>query len=121
MRSKLPFLTPEQDAEFDRLVRVWQERLNLTDWRIERGVGRCNGSMAKVKLYYPDRLAAYKTGNWSGPTTSEAIEATVVHELLHVLLFELTYSVASDASSQVQYSVEHRVVNTLEKLLMRRA
>lgn len=119
--SKLPFLTADQDAEFDTYIRAWQDRLGLNDWRIERGKGRCAGAMSKVKCHYPDRLAVYKTGNWSGAITSEALESTAIHELLHVLLHELTYVVSQNASSEIQYSVEHRVVNALEKLLMVKA
>jgi hypothetical protein len=117
--AKLPFLTPEQDEEFDRFVIVWQARLNLMDWRLERAPGRCKGAMASVSLDYPARLACYKTGGWSGPTTSEAIEATVIHELIHVMLRELTYAVATNASAEVQESAEHRIVNCLEKILMK--
>lgn len=120
MKAKLPYLTPEQDAEFDLYIRAWQDRLGLQDWRIERGKGNCAGGMSRVKCHYPDRLAVYRTGGWSGVVTSESIESTVVHELLHVLLAELTHVVSTEASSDIQYSVEHRVVNTLEKLLMER-
>ena len=77
--------------------------------------------MASVKPNYGARLATYRTGpGW--PTATKAdIEATVVHELLHVVLFELLHLTAASAAADVLESVEHRVVNTLEKLLMRRA
>lgn len=117
--SKLPLLTADQDAEFDRLVLVWQARLNLQDWRIERGAGRAKGAMARVTTDYPARLATYQTGFWSGPTTSVAIEATVVHELMHVALRELTYLTSAEVAAAVLESAEHRVINTLEKLLVR--
>jgi len=116
-KTKLPLLTPEQDAEFDRLVAVWQRRLNLLDWRIERAAGRARGNMAQVVLDIPARLASYKTGPWSGPATTAAIEATVVHELLHVALRELTYAIENRLDADLVESAEHRVVNTFEKLL----
>lgn len=119
MKAKLPFLTEEQDAEFDLHIRAWQDKLGLNDWRIERGKGNSVGAMSKVKCHYQDRLAVYRTGNWSGVVTTEALESTAIHELLHVLLAELTYVVAAEASSDIQYSVEHRIVNTLEKLLVK--
>jgi len=121
MAAKLPSLTPEQNAEFDRLVKVWQAKLNLQDWRIERGMRAAVGAMASVKPNYGARLATYRTGaGWPTATTAD-IEATVVHELLHVVLFELTHLTAAGASADVLESAEHRVVNTLEKLLMGRA
>lgn len=121
MKTKLPSLTEEQNAEFDRLVLVWQERLNLMDWRIERGIRPAVGAMASVKNNYPARLATYRTGaGWPTATTKD-IEATVVHELLHIALCELLHLTAASASADVLESAEHRVVNTLEKLLMRTA
>lgn len=118
MKVKPPSLTPGQDAEFDRLVKVWQAKLNLQDWRIERGMRPAVAAMASVKPNYGARLATYRTGaGWPTATTSD-IEATVVHELLHVVLFELVHLTAAGASADVLESAEHRVVNTLEKLLM---
>lgn len=121
MKAKLPSLTPEQDAEFDRLVKVWQSKLNLQDWRIERGMRPAVGAMASVKPNYPARLATYRTGPGWQNFTPEELEATVVHELLHIALFELTYLTAQEAGADVLESAEHRVVNTLEKLLMKGA
>jgi len=119
MKSKLPSLTTEQDAEFDSLVKVWQEKLNLMDWRIERGMRPAVGAMASVKVNYGARLITYRTGaGWPTATTAD-IEATVVHELIHVMLCELTHLTAASAAADVLESAEHRIVNTLEKLLMR--
>lgn len=118
MRTKLPSLTPEQDAEFDRLVKVWQKKLNLQDWRLERGIRPAVNAMASVKVNYGARLATYRTGpGWPTATTAD-IEATVVHELTHVMLAELLHLTAASAAADVLESAEHRVVNTLEKLLM---
>lgn len=112
--AKMPSLTPEQDAEFDRLVKVWQAKLNLQDWRLERGMRPAVGAMASVKSNYGARLATYRTGaGWATATTAD-IEATVVHELLHVALFELLHLTASNAAADVLESAEHRVVNTIE-------
>lgn len=118
MKAKLPSLTTEQDAEFDRLVKVWQAKLNLMDWRIERGPRPALNAMASVKVNYGARLATYRTGpGWPTATTAD-IEATAVHELLHVALYELTHLTAASAAADVLESSEHRIVNTLEKLLM---
>lgn len=71
--------------------------------------------MAQVQILFKDRLAVYRIGTFGNtPITEEALETTALHELLHVLCEELTAS-----SEEGQESSEHRVVNTLEKLLMR--
>jgi len=121
VKTKLPSLDTEQNAEFDRLIKVWQYKLNLQDWRIERGMRPAVGAMASVKHNYGARLATYRTGaGWPTATTSD-IEATVIHELLHVMLAELLHLTTAQAAADVLESAEHRVVNTLEKLLMRQA
>lgn len=112
-------LTPEQDAEFDRLLAVWQRRLNLLDWRIERGTGRAPGALASVTPDFGARLATYRTGAGWTSTSSEAIEAIVVHELLHVELAELLHLTAAKADADTLESAEHRVIHTLVKLLTR--
>ena len=121
MKAKLPSLDAEQNAEFDRLIKVWQQKLNLQDWRIERGMRPAVGAMASVKHNYGARLATYRTGaGWPTATTID-IEATVIHELLHVMLAELLHLTTAQAAADVLESAEHRVVNTLEKLLMGQA
>jgi hypothetical protein len=110
-------LTPEQDALFDERMRYWQNRLGLNDWRVERG-SRKTSNMAQVKRYPVDRLAVYATGPFRNvPATPESIDSTARHEMLHVLLAELVHVVAQTEDGDLQMAAEHRVVNTLEKLL----
>ena len=116
-RMKQKFLlTDEQNKEFDAAILEWQKTLNLMDWRVERGSGLAKGAMASVVTNYDARLACYRTGNWGEPPTSESIRATALHEMLHVLLCDLL-TIAGKADGLAE-SAEHRVVNTLEKLLL---
>ena len=118
-KSKRQPLSPELEAEFDRLMVAWQARLNLQDWRIERIPGRAPGALASVSPEFAARLAAYRTGlGWQNPTLAD-VEAIVVHELLHVALAELLHLTTSKADADVLESAEHRVINTLVKLLVR--
>lgn len=111
-------LTEDQCAEFDGYILAWRERLGLTDWRVERSRKR-TANMAEVTIHHKDRLASYRIGAFGGtPITSETIEATALHELLHVLLCELTNQVDYGLTGPALESAEHRVVNTLERLLM---
>lgn len=120
MRPKR-LLTDEENAHFDACMAEWQIRLNLSDWRIERAVGLAKGAMASVVTNYGARLASYRTGDWKGdPVTPDAIKATALHEMLHVLLAELL-NFKNSADAELLESAEHRVVNTLEKLLKDRA
>ncbi len=114
------FLTDEQNKQFDQAVQHWQQKLNLADWRIARGDGNAKGAMASVSFNCQARLATYRTGDWGNdPMDDYTIRATALHEVLHVLLAELLWLKANQPEAEpLLESAEHRVVNTLEKLLM---
>jgi hypothetical protein len=109
-------LTNEHCAEFDRYVVKWQKILNLSDWRIERSGRRSKRSMAEISFDRNARLACYQIGvSFGGASvTPESLEVTALHELLHVLLHDLIY-----AEPAALEGAEHRVINVLEKLLIR--
>ena len=103
---------PEHVALFDERMKHWQERLNLNHWRIERSPGRPKGVMTDVAFDGDAMLANYRVGRSFGgsPVTLETIDATALHESLHILLFDLRTN-PSDVT-------EHGVINILEKLLL---
>lgn len=107
-------LTPAHCKEFDGYVLKWQRLLNLTDWRIERSARRSKKNMAEVVIDIDARMASYSVGLSFGatPVTPESLEATALHELLHIFLYEL----APKSPERAQ----HRVIHLLEKLLMER-
>jgi len=111
------------DADkFERYMVLWQQKLNLMDWRIKRSPRRAKGVMAVVhKRQIEDRLASYRVGTTFGTeaVTDYTLESTAVHELLHILLTELIEVAGDKDHTQEQLlSAEHRVVNTLERLLV---
>ena len=112
-------LTEDDKRAFDGYVKVWQERLGLIDWRIERSK-KSTKNMSEVVIYHPNRLANYRIGDDFGATsvTPESLEATALHEVLHVLICELVNQQAYGIDGAVLQSAEHRVVHVLEKLLM---
>lgn len=119
MRGGRVLLDEAENAAFDAAMREWQGRLNLMDWRVERGRSAPVASMAEVSLDYGARLAEYRTGNWGGtPKTSHSIRETALHECLHILLCELQHVVKRGCDADMIESVEHRVVTTLEKILI---
>jgi hypothetical protein len=106
-------VTPADLKAFDAFVVKWQRLLNLSDWRIER-VNRRSKAMAEVSFNDEARLASYRIGANFGAedVTPDTLERTALHELLHVLLHDL--------STDWTEANEHKVVNVLEKLLMER-
>ena len=109
-----------QDAEFFALcVKKWQSILHLGDWRIEKGLKPAKQAMASVEFNEGARLATYRLGDFgSEKITDETLEATALHEILHVFLHDLM-AAAQDPKSSVEEieKQEHRVINLLEQLL----
>ncbi len=98
----------------------WQQRLNLCDWRIERGQKPAQrGAMAEIECNDQARLAVYRLGDFAGETiTPEVLDKTALHECLHVFFFDLI-EMARDHRVTDDHlgAVEHRLINVLERLL----
>jgi len=110
--------TAEDALLFDAFVVKWQQRLNLGDWRIERGAKPAKNAMASVEFNPGARLAVYRIGDFGGEAiTAESLEQAAIHELLHVFLFDLIDTANGKPSAEQMEAAEHRVVNVLEKLL----
>ena len=117
--SNIP--TPKDAEMFAESVAKWQQVLNLGDWRIEKGLKPAKNAMASVEFNEPARLATYRLGDFGAEKiTPESLNQTALHELLHVFLHDLM-TVAQDprSSQDLIESQEHRVVNLLEKLLIK--
>jgi hypothetical protein len=113
----------QQAEEFDEWIRYWQQVLNLMDWRIERSSKPIKAAMAAMECDSQARLGTYQLGDFgSTPIDTESISMTALHECLHVFLFDLI-AVAQDrqATPEQLDSVEHRVINVLERVLYAQA
>lgn len=121
-----PPLNPVTDSDvaaFSRYMRKWQRVLGLNDWRVEPASTRTK-AMAEVNLDVPARLASYRVGKdfGSAKVTPQSLDATACHEMIHVLLAEFKAVCMARASDyDAIETAEHRVVHTLEKLLMKEA
>jgi len=117
--SNIP--TPQDAALFAQSVKKWQKILNLGDWRIEKGLKPAKNAMASVEFNEPARLATYRLGDFGAEKITQAsLDQTALHELLHVFLHDLMTVAQDPKSSQEEIEVqEHRVVNLLEKLLIK--
>lgn len=116
--------TSDKDA-FTLFVIKWQEKLNLLDWRIHRSrkpAGKAN--MAEINsMDLPARLATYAIGDDFGSTTVTelSVEEVACHEVLHIFLKELIeFCKDRNADEADIESAEHRVINTLVRLLVER-
>lgn len=110
--------TPEDAALFDSFVAKWQQKFSLGDWRIERAARPAKNAMASVEFNPGARLATYRLGDFGGEAiTPASLEATVIHELLHVLLFDLIQTASGKSTDEELEAAEHRCINVLEKLL----
>ncbi len=101
---------------------LWQDRLGLHDWRINlRDKPAPKALMADVECFHKARLANFRLGSGFGgtPVTPESLESTALHEMLHVLLHELTNQVVIGLEGEPLDSAEHRVIHVLENLLLK--
>jgi hypothetical protein len=110
----------QQDAElFAQSVKKWQQVLSLGDWRIEKGSKPAKEAMASVEFNQTARLATYRLGDFGAEKiTSESLDRTALHELLHIFLYDLLCVATDPKSSDEEIEMqEHRIINLLEHLL----
>lgn len=116
-------ITPSAREAFVLYVREWQERLNLSDWRIHvDNTPAENSNMAEVvRMDYESRLAVIRIGADFGSVTvdDESLEKIACHEVFHVFLHSLL-ECAGDGNcpDDVIASEEHRVIHVLVNLLV---
>lgn len=118
MKVKNP-VSADDALVFDEFVAQWKQRLNLADWRIERGTKPAKAAMASVEFNAPARLATYRLGDFGAEAiTPESLERTALHELLHVFLYDLIEIACSKHDPDDLEATEHKIINVLEGLLM---
>ena len=118
----MPNIPTTEDAQYFALcVKKWQEVLNLGDWRIEKGLKPAKQAMASVEFNEGARLAVYRLGDFGSEQINEkTLNCTALHELLHVLLHDLmTAAQDSRSSAENLEKEEHRIINILERLLLK--
>lgn len=113
-------LTRSEAIAFGKLMREWQEKLNLMDWRIAKIRGNAD-AMCEVHITHEDRLAAWRLGDWAdAPRGQRDLSEIACHELLHVLLAELSALATSQVQATTEQvdAAEHRIINTITNLLV---
>ena len=121
MKARNP-VSPADALLFDSYMTKWQSILNLNDWRIERGAAAASrGAMASVEFNAPARLATYRLGDFGAEAvTPKSLQTTCVHELLHVVLYDLMDAVFNRHAPEVIEAAEHKVINLFEKILLQK-
>lgn len=114
--------TPDDAAEFWGYLDHWQKKLGLSDWRITKSPKPAVGALAQMEKFdWEQRMVTCRFGNnWrKTPVTPGNLEQTAVHELLHVLLYELIEAAKYGGTQAHDLgSVEHAAINRLERVLV---
>ena len=114
--------TPDDRKAFSGYLREWQVKLGLGTWRITLSPKPAKNCLAQVYEFDREqRQARVKLGErwFATPVTPGTLEQTAVHELLHILLYELIEAAKNPHISQEDLAnAEHAVVNALEKALV---
>jgi len=111
-------ITDEEVAEFKRLVDVWVKRLHITGWRVRMGRRRPTASLAEVEMFEEDRMARIHVGrDWGSNAPKEGeLEKVVIHELLHIMLYDLA-DLAEQHDEERVKGVEHALIHALVESL----
>lgn len=124
-KAKKSAQNPVSDAHvklFDEYVLKWRTLLNLRNWRIVRAAKRDPRHMASlVSVEYEHMLARYSIGTDFGSheVTSQSLESTALHELMHLMLRPLIDVAIADGEHSFNVcEIEHAVIVVLEELLM---
>jgi hypothetical protein len=115
-------VSPDDREAFKTYLLSWQDRLGLQGWRVHPSSKPATaGAMASVTCDHKARLASVRLGKDFGgeAVTPESLEGTALHELLHVLLYELCNQVEIGLEGEALDSAEHRVIHVLERLLLK--
>lgn len=114
-------LTDAHRDQFAACVTFWADVLGLGDWRITLSTKHPpKGSLADVMhMDLEQRAASIRLARDfdTEPVIERTLSDTALHEVLHILLHELKEFVRTDMSEDDILSAEHRVVNTLERVL----
>ena len=113
--------TAEDVQYFAQCVKKWQDILSLGDWRIEKGLKPAKQAMASVEFNEGARLATYRLGDFGAEQVNhQSLNSTALHEVLHVLLHDLMTAAQDPRSSpELIEKEEHRIINLLERLLLK--
>lgn len=122
-----PFDNVFTDERIDKIrayVKKWRVRLCLQGWRIHVIKGKksmTGGNQAVVKMFLDARLTRFYVGDNCGNEncTDHLLETLVVHELLHIMFYEMKAFAADHGAPQHEdvLSAEHAVINVLEEIL----
>lgn len=121
MKSKPKYTVTENHfKKFKFYINTWKKNLGLLSWCISVK----QGDTANIAETHFDEDISGKICTviipkyWSIEPTDKNLESVSIHELLHVLLYDLVLYARSHPLDQIGImEKEHEVVNTLESIL----
>jgi len=110
-------------TQVTRRLRLWQRRLGLTDWKIEiRFVAPEDGARATAEASPEYRECIFEFDPARFPPLEE-LDDWIVHELCHMITWELAYLAELFASDEQKVDVadkaHERLTTDIERMVMR--
>lgn len=119
-------LTDKHLDKFSQYVAKWQTNLGLIGWylSVKWEKDEETDALAYVRAGAKGRVATvYLCKDWGDhPVTDENLEETAFHELMHIVLADLTSAAEKHAPRSMYNTIqgmEHNVIRTLENLVFR--
>lgn len=113
-------LTAAHRTQFWQAVLYWQQVLGLLDWRFDFAIEPTKRKrvMAQVSCDFEQHCALFELASeWDDPITPRTLSEAALHEMGHVFLHDFKEFCKNEASEEDISSSEHRIINTLERLL----
>jgi hypothetical protein len=114
-------VTDAHRDQFAACVEYWRDTLGLHDWRINVSKDRAKTKvMAEVyKFDLEQRMATIKIGTDFGKNavTERELSDLAFHEVFHIFLYEYKQFCRDDNSEEDILSVEHRIINVMERII----
>lgn len=119
------YQTTEQDFRFfTTCVKKWQKRLGLTGWDIRTvHTAKDRDHRARVEWNYLAKSAVIflvKKPNTESTKTQADIENSALHEVLHLLLLDISLHAENVAAANLIESLEHAIIQRLCHALLER-
>lgn len=116
MKEKKYKTTKQHFDIFQKEVRKWQKFFALLEWEFTFEHILKEGYRAMVATQLTAMQANFMLStSWEDmPITVSLVKRAAFHEVIHVLLSEVSYLARQSANQYEVEQIEHRIINTLE-------
>jgi hypothetical protein len=111
--------TARDFALFGKVALATAAKLGLDEWEFRFGHEQKDGLLAWTSYQCPDRIASlFLAREWKhDPITRDAITRAAKHEVIHILLADMSVLARRDSSALMVDQAEHAVVQRLMRLV----